>query len=74
MEQNLILKGVFHSSSKKKLQRLGLLVFPENLGLSQSSLVIDRLIAMLLLFKVFSYTNGGRMKVLWTAFKQENKS
>lgn len=61
-------------SPKKKLQRLCLFVFPEHLGLPQSSLIIDRLIAMLLVFKLFSYINAGRKKVLWAAFKQENKS
>jgi len=29
---------------------------------------------MLLVFKVFSYINAGRIKVLWATFKQENKS
>lgn len=62
------------SSPKKKLLRLCLFVFPEHLGLLQSALVIDRLIAMLLVFKVFSYINAGRIKVVWATFKQENKS
>lgn len=53
----------FHQRSS--LLRLCLLVFVECLSLPQSSLVISRLIAMLLVFKVFSYINAGRIKVLW---------